>query len=199
MYSYYQVLPLLFGKFQRYKSKFYICTKHFVVSFIDIVLGLLLIYGLFKGIKNGLLVEIASIIALIGGLYGAIHFSYITGDYLAAKMDWNERYISLISFIITFFAIVILVISAGKLLTKIAEFAMLGLLNKIAGGIFGTLKVAIILGALLIFFDSINKNIGFLNEDIKSESLLYAPIKEIGALVFYKVIKKDEGQEVDES
>ena len=170
-----------------------------VVSFIDIVLGLLLIYGLFKGIKNGLLVEIASIIALIGGLYGAIHFSYITGDYLAAKMDWNERYITLISFIITFFAIVILVISAGKLLTKIAEFAMLGLLNKIAGGIFGTLKVAIILGALLIFFDSINKNIGFLNEDIKSESLLYAPIKEIGALVFYKVIKKDEGQEVDES
>ena len=129
------------------------------MSFIDIVLGLLLIYGLFKGIKNGLLVEIASIIALIGGLYGAIHFSYITGDYLA----------------------------------------MLGLLNKIAGGIFGSLKVAIILGALLIFFDSINKNIGFLNEDIKSESLLYAPIKEIGALVFYKVIKKDEGQEVDES
>ena len=43
------------------------------------------------------------------------------------------------------------------------------------------------------------KNIGFLNADIKSESLLYAPIKEIGALVFYKVIKKDEGQEVDES
>jgi len=194
-----KVYHLHFGKFQRYKSKFYICTKHFVVSFIDIVLGLLLIYGLFKGIKNGLVVEIASIIALIGGLYGAIHFSYITGDYLAAKMDWNERYISLISFIITFFAIVILVITAGKLLTKIAEFAMLGLLNKIAGGIFGTLKVAIILGALLIFFDSINKNIGFLNEDVKSESLLYTPIKEIGALVFYKVIKKDEGQEADES
>lgn len=168
------------------------------MSFIDIVLGLLLIYGLFKGIKNGLLVEIASIIALIGGLYGAIHFSYITGDYLATKMDWNERYISLISFIITFFAIVILVISAGKLLTKIAEFAMLGLLNKIAGGIFGTLKVAIILGALLIFFDSVNKSIGFLNEDVKSESLLYTPIKEIGALVFYKVIKKDEGTEAHE-
>lgn len=199
MYSYYRVCTLRFDKFQRYKSKFYLCAKHFVVSFIDIVLGLLLIYGLFKGIKNGLLVEIASIIALIGGLYGAIHFSYITGDYLAAKMDWNERYISLISFIITFFAIVILVISAGKLLTKIAEFAMLGILNKIAGGIFGTLKVAIILGALLIFFDSINKSIGFLKEDVKSESLLYDPIKEIGALVFYKVIKKDELKDIDES
>ena len=50
------------------------------MGILDIVLGLLLIYGLYKGLKNGLFVEIASIIALIAGLYGAIHFSYIAGD-----------------------------------------------------------------------------------------------------------------------
>ena len=36
------------------------------MSILDIVLGLLLGYGLFKGLKNGIFVEIASIIALIG-------------------------------------------------------------------------------------------------------------------------------------
>ena len=55
-----KVYHLHFGKFQRYKSKFYICTKHFVVSFIDIVLGLLLIYGLFKGILHSIICEIVA-------------------------------------------------------------------------------------------------------------------------------------------
>lgn len=162
------------------------------MSFIDIVLGLLLLYGLFKGVKNGLVIEIASILALVAGLYGAIHFSYIVGNYLASHWDWNERTMSLASFIITFFIIVIAVITAAKLLTKIAEFAMLGLLNKIAGGLFGALKVAIILGALLIFLESVNKSLRLVNEDAKSESVLYEPIRNIGELVFSAVIEKDD-------
>ena len=165
------------------------------MSFIDIVLGLLLLYGLFKGVKNGLVVELASILALIAGLYGAIHFSYIVGNYLATHWDWNERTMSLLSFIITFFIIVIVVVMAGKLLTKIAEFALLGLLNKIAGGLFGALKVAIILGALLIFMESVNKNLKLINEDTKSESVLYEPIRNIGDLVFSTVIKSDPDED----
>ncbi len=170
---------------------FYICVNHPTVNFVDIVLGLLLLYGLFKGVKNGLVVEIASILALVAGLYGAIHFSYIVGDYLAAHFNWNERIMSLISFIITFFIIVTVVILAARLLTKIAELALLGLLNKIAGGVFGLLKVGIILGALLIFLESVNKNLGFIDEDVKGESVLYEPIRNLGDLVFSAVIKKD--------
>ncbi|MBT8285829.1 MAG: CvpA family protein [Flavobacteriaceae bacterium] len=165
------------------------------MSFIDIVLGLLLLYGLIKGVKNGLVIEIASILALVAGLYGAIHFSYIVGNYLASHWDWNERTMSLVSFIITFFIIVIAVITAAKLLTKIAEFAMLGLLNKIAGGLFGALKVAIILGALLIFLESVNKSLRLVNEDTKSESVLYEPIRNIGELVFSAVIEKDDDED----
>ncbi len=170
---------------------FYICTNHLTVNFVDIVLGLLLLYGLFKGVKNGLVVEIASILALVAGLYGAIHFSYIVGNYLASHFDWNDRVMSLISFIITFFIIVTLVILAARLLTKVAEIAMLGLLNKIAGGLFGLLKVAIILGALIIFLESVNKNLSIINDDVKRESVLYEPIRNLGDLVFSAVIKKD--------
>ncbi|AZQ59966.1 CvpA family protein [Maribacter sp. MJ134] len=159
------------------------------MNFLDIVLGLLLLWGLWKGLKNGLFVEIASLIALIAGIYGAIHFSYITGDYLYERMDWNERYISITAFVITFILIVILVHTAGKFLTKIANFAMLGLLNKIAGALFGALKVAVILGALLIFFDRINENIGLVDDELKKESALYQPVKDLGAFVFDYVLQ----------
>lgn len=159
------------------------------MNFLDIILGLLLLWGLWKGLKNGLFVEIASIIALIAGIYGAIHFSYITGGYLADRIAWNEQHISIIAFIITFILIVILVNTAGKFLTKIADFAMLGLLNKIAGALFGALKVAVILGAILIFFDRVNSSVDFVKGDSFDDSVLYKPIKEIGAFVFNAVLK----------
>ncbi len=168
------------------------------MSFLDIILGLLLAYGLYKGLKNGLFVEIASLIALIAGLFGAIHFSYIAGDYLHEHMQWDERYINLTAFIITFIVIVIVVHFAGRFLTKIADFALLGLVNKIAGGLFGTLKVAIILGALLVFFDRVNSSVGLIKNETMEESVLYEPIKEIGELVFSTVLKAKEDLESNE-
>jgi len=163
------------------------------MSFLDIVLGILLIWGLYKGLTNGLFVELASLIALIAGIFGAIHFSYIAGDYLSQNMDWNDRYIKITAFLITFIAIVLLVHLAGKLLTKIADFAMLGLLNKIAGGIFGMLKVAIIIGALILFFEKATASLNVINEQTKKESLFYQPLRDIGAFVFSKVF---QGREV---
>lgn len=165
---------------------------------LDIILGLLLVYGLYKGFINGLFVEIASIIALVAGLYGAIHFSYIAGDYLSSNMEWNERYMNITAFIITFIIIVIIVHLAGKFLTKIADFAMLGLLNKLAGAIFGALKVAVIIGALLVFFERANSSVNLVKNETLEESVLYEPVKEIGALVFSKVLKEKDEKESQE-
>ena len=168
------------------------------MSFLDIVLGILLTWGLYKGLTNGLFVELASLVALIAGIYGSIHFSYITGDYLSQNMEWDPRYIKITSFIITFIGIVMLVHFAGKLLTKVADFAMLGLLNKIAGGIFGALKVAIILGALLVFFEKVTSSFNFVNEETRKESILYQPVRDIGAFVFSKVFRNEDMEDDNE-
>ncbi len=168
------------------------------MSILDIILGLLLLYGLYKGLKNGLLLEIASILALIAGLYGAIHFSYFAGDYLAQHTSWDARNIHLAAFILTFIVIVIVVHFVGRVLTKILDIAMLGMLNKIAGGIFGTFKVAVLLGALLVFFDQTNTSLGMVKNDTIQKSVLYGPIKDIGALVFSKVLKRKEATDLQD-
>ena len=160
------------------------------MSFLDIILGLLLVYGLYKGLKNGLIIELASIVALIAGIYGAIHFSYYAGDQLSQTIDWEERYINLTAFVITFILIVLAVHLLAKLLTKIASFAMLGWLNRLAGGIFGVVKVAVILGALLVFFDRVNTSAGLVKDESMERSVLYRPIKEIGALIFDQVLEE---------
>ena len=61
------------------------------MTVIDIVLGALLLFGLIRGLTKGLFVEVASLLALIVGVYGAIHFSYFTTEYLESRVDWNEK------------------------------------------------------------------------------------------------------------
>ena len=161
------------------------------MGFLDIILGMLLAYGLYKGLKNGFFVEIASLVALIAGLFGAIHFSYIVGDYLAEKLNWDEQYIKLIAFFITFVLIVLIIHMAGKFLSKVTDFTLLGILNKIAGGVFGALKTAVIVGALLIYFDKVNSSAQIIKPDTIGSSVLYSPLKDIGGFVFGKVLNRN--------
>ena len=172
-------------------------SKPVCMGFIDVLIGILLAYGLFRGLKNGLFVELAAIVALIAGLYGAIHFSYIVGDYLSRNMEWNEKYIHLIAVIITFVLIVFIVHLAGKLLTKIASVVLLGFVNKIAGALFGALKVAVILGGLLVFFDRANTSLNLITEERLEQSIFYPPLRELGGFVFENVLK-DAKEKVEE-
>ena len=50
------------------------------MSVVDIVLGSLLLFGTVRGLMKGLFVEVASLIALVVGVYGAIHFSGYAPD-----------------------------------------------------------------------------------------------------------------------
>ena len=120
------------------------------MNYIDIVLGILLILSAIGGFKKGLIVELASLAALVLGIWGAIEFSYITSEFLVDNFDWKWDHLSTVSFIITFIVIVILVHIVAKTVTKMVETVMLGFVNKLAGLVFGFLKGAIILSIVLI-------------------------------------------------
>ena len=150
----------------------------------DIVLLGLLLFGFIRGLMKGLFVELASLIALIAGVYGAIHFSYFAGSYLEEYVDWEEKYISIVAFAITFIIIVVVIAMLGKMLTKMADFAALGFLNKLLGGIFGALKIGVILSILLIIFDKLNKTIPFVNEELTENAVLYEPVRSLAPILF---------------
>lgn len=159
---------------------------------IDIVFGIILLLGLVQGLKKGLFVELASLIGLIAGIFGAIHFSYFVGDWLVLRTQWSEQVINLAAFAITFVIIVVVVSLAGKLLTKIADFAMLGLVNKLAGALFAVLKYGFLLSVVLMFVDAVNDRITLVSEEEKAESYLYAPIKTLAPSILPSIIEKTE-------
>lgn len=165
----------------------------------DIIIAALLLFGFVRGLMKGLFVEVASLVALIAGVYGAIHFSYFIGDWLKDSVDWDEKYISLAAFAGTFVVIIVVIALLGKILTKIADFASLGILNKILGGVFGALKIGLILSVIFIFFGKMNDTIPFVSQDSLDESILYKPVKKIAPTIFPSIIKDGEEDEQKET
>jgi len=166
---------------------------------IDIVLGALILFGLVRGFMKGLFVEVASLVALIAGVYGAIHFSNFVAEFLQTKTEWNEKTINIVAFAVTFIIIVLAIALAGKALTKLANFAALGILNKLLGGVFGALKIALILSIALNIFDKLNSTITFVDEENIDDTILYKPVKEIFPMIFPNILAAKETDDILDS
>lgn len=166
---------------------------------IDIVLAALLLFGFVRGFFKGLFVEVASLLALVLGVYGAIHFSSFASEFLEPKVNWSEEIINIVAFAITFVVIVFTISLAGKALTKLANFAALGIINKLLGGVFGALKYGLILSVVLIVFHSMNDSLPFLEKEDLEKSMLYKPVKSLTPIIFPKLVALGLETEQDES
>ena len=162
------------------------------MNVLDIALGALILFGLVRGLMKGLFVEITSIVALILGIYGAIHFSNFVAEFLENRVSWDEQYLNIVAFAITFIIIVISIAMAGKALTKLANFAALGILNKLLGGVFGALKIGLILSVILIVFNKMNSTIPLVEDYEIEESILYNPVKSLAPLVFPSILNTED-------
>ena len=169
------------------------------MNYLDIILGILLLWGLVRGLMKGLFVSLASLIALIAGIYIAVHFSHIVGDYLKQYVDWQENAIKLSAFAITFILVVIGISLLGRILTKIADYAALGILNKLLGAVFGLLKFAFIASVILIFVDVINDKITFIDKETKDESLLYEPVRKLAPMILPTILKEVPSDSTEEN
>lgn len=162
------------------------------MNVIDIVLGALILFGLVRGFMRGLFVEVASIVSLVAGIYGAIHFSNFAASFLESKTNWAENTINITAFAITFIIIIVAISLAGKAFTKLANFAALGILNKLLGGVFGALKIGLILSIILVVFSKMNNTITFINDEKLQGSLLYKPVKSLAPMLFPSILKVED-------
>jgi len=140
-----------------------------------------MLWFVYKGFRNGLIIELASLAALILGIYVALHFSSYVKEYLVDNFEIADRYLTIISFAITFIIVAVIVYIAGKIIHKLINIVALGFLNRLAGGIFGLLKAALVLSVILYFINVFNSDL--IKADVKEKSILYEPIESIVPII----------------
>lgn len=159
------------------------------MNYFDIIIIIPLLWGAFKGFKKGLVIELASIIALLLGVWGGIKFSSVSAKYLGELFSISEKLMPLISFALTFILIVIAVFALAKLLERFIKMTALGFVNKLLGATFGALKFGLIISVILNLVNNVNEEITVLEPEMKTTSLLYQPICKV-ALVFFPDLKE---------
>jgi len=153
-------------------------SKQLIMNWLDLIILIPLVAGLFTGFKNGLIGEVASLAALIFGIWGAIKFSDWTAN-LLATWGIESQYMHIISFVITFILIVIVIQIISKMLSELVKALALGWINRIAGVALGVLKAALITSVLLFVIDIVDQRKSFIPEDVKEESLFYEPMSDL--------------------
>ena len=148
------------------------------MNFIDIILIIPLIYGAWRGFKKGLVIELFTLLALLVGIYCAIHFSNYTTVWLQDTFNWDGEYVPVVAFTCTLLVVGAGVFFAGKLVEKAVKVIALGMVNKILGAVFSFTKVLFIVSILIVLLEGYDKEEKFVNNELKETSLLYNPIKQ---------------------
>ena len=149
------------------------------MNYIDILLCIPLIWGLYKGFTKGLVIEAATMVAFALGVWGGITFS----DYIAQKMtehfNWHSPYLPIISFAFVFLLIIAFVFLVAKMIQKMVDGIALSAINKIGGAVFGSLKFALMMSVVIFMLDAIEESYPMISFKTKEESLLYRPVGKI--------------------
>jgi len=167
------------------------------MNWIDFVIIILLVFGLARGFIDGLIKELASLLALILGIWGAIKFSAFTAEKLYDYFDMTGKYVGIIAFAITFVVIVIIIHFIGLLVDKFVSAISLGFLNRLLGIVFGLFKTALILSVIFVILNAIDDKHHFLPRDTIERSKFYSPIADIAPALFPLIGEGDLGKSFD--
>ena len=144
------------------------------MNWLDVLLVLPLIFGLIRGLMRGLISEIIAIVVVILGVLGARFGAPAFSGWLLSQFAWPQGVCDVVAYILLFLAIAIVLAIVAKLLNKFMKAIHLGWANRLAGGLFGTAKYALIVLVVVFAMDRTNDALHWLDDaPVVNESIVY--------------------------
>ena len=145
------------------------------IGLLDIIILVIVAASAIWGIVKGFVRQIASIAALLLGLWCAFKFtapiSAEIKEFLSLEIEQNVMHV------IIFAAIFLLVMIASHFISKgiesILKLSMLGWLNRLLGFLFGAIKATILLSVIAYIVNYANNLLHIIPQGIFSESQAY--------------------------
>ncbi len=150
----------------------------------DIIILICFLPAIISGITKGFIEQVIALVSLVLGAWLAFKFSTVVSDWLKPYFEVSETVLNVISFAVIMVAVVLVLFVLSKILTGVTKLVMLGWLDRLLGLVFALLKAGLIIGILIILFDTLNVKFEFVEEKVLDESILYAPIRDIAYMIF---------------
>lgn len=178
------------------------------MNILDLIILIPVGWGMYKGFSKGVVHELAQIAALVLGVLAGLYLSDWIGGFIASVFGTDEQQTQLIAFLVAFLGALALVFLIAGRVENLVKSMALGIVNRLLGGVFASIKFILILSIVINFINSADQHGIFLKKETRDGSLLYRPVGAIAPLVLPKVMQvmpeessqvKDKAEEEIES
>ena len=149
------------------------------MNYLDIIIICLIALLIINGAMKGFIISLASLVALVLGIYIAVNFSNYIEVALMDHLHPGRTWLPILSFTITFLIVVIVVMLLAKALEKLVDLVGMGILNHVFGGIFGLIKGILLVSVIFFIISGFDPQEKLIKPKTKQESMLFGYVNKV--------------------
>jgi membrane protein required for colicin V production len=151
-----------------------------VVSYLDIILVLILVWALWRGWMNGFVSELFSFLAFFVGIYAAVYLSETVAKMVGATDGSISTRVAV--FLGIFLVVVIGMYFLGKLISKNIKGSG-EKWNKALGATFSLAKYLLGTSSLFVMLHALDDKFHMIPQSQKDASIVYEPVNDFSKTV----------------
>ena len=151
---------------------------------LDIIILICFLPGIIRGLSKGFLEQAVSLVGMVLSVWCAFKLRGLVCEAIAPHLEMSETLLNVVAFALILIGVSVLALILAKLFTKLVELMMLGWVNRLLGALTSCLVTLVVLGVVIVLFDTVNVKFGLVNSPLLSESVLYEGIKNLAILAF---------------
>jgi membrane protein required for colicin V production len=148
---------------------------------LDFVTAIVVALGFFRGFRKGLIVAVFSFVAVLLGVLIALKLSHLLSAWLVEK-GVGGTWAPMAAYVLLFVGVGFAVRAGARAIEGLSKAVMLGLINKLAGGLLYAFIGAVVWSSLLW----LAARIGLVSPETKTNSKTYAYLEPLAPAVFDK-------------
>ena len=154
------------------------------MNILDIILLICFIPAVIQGLRKGFISQAISIVSLVLGIWLSARFASAVSAWIGQWITASGQVLEIVAFALILILVFLALGAIGKLLEATIKLVMLRWLNRLLGVVFALLKTMLIVGLVIMAFNSLNVTFGFVKEEVLNQSMLYPPLKDLANDVF---------------
>ncbi len=154
------------------------------MAILDIVLLLCFIPAIVTGISKGFVKQVIDFVAILLAAWAAFRFSTVLAGWLGTYVTLDETVLKVICFVLIAIVVALVLNLVGTLITKALQKLSLGFFNRLLGMVFGVLKVGLILGLVILLFESLNSTLNIVKPEATENAVVYNALKDVANAIF---------------
>ncbi len=127
---------------------------------------------MYSGWRQGFVVQICTLAALVAGIWLAARFGLRVGEWL----HLDEQSAAAGGFVVVLIAVIVAVAITARILRKVLHFAGFGIADRVLGVVTALFKYLLITSALFAAFDRLNTDYSLVGPQTIQRSKCYRPM-----------------------